>query len=113
MRDGAHDAIGGSTQRLTRRQALKLGGLAGLGVALLSACAPQTPAPAKPAESKPTEAKPAAQPTAAQAAPGPALQGSSKPAEQAKPAAGTPKTGGTFRAHMWTEDPPTLDPHLN
>ena len=113
MRDGAYDAIGGSTRRLTRRQALKLGGLAGLGVALLSACAPQTPAPAKPAESKPTEAKPGTQPTAAQAAPGPAQQGSSKPAEQAKPAAGMPKTGGTFRAHMWTEDPPTLDPHLN
>jgi len=115
MWDDAHDAIGGSTRRLTRRQVLKLGGLTGLGVALLSACAPQTPAPAKPAESKPAEpAKPAAQPTAGQAAPAAAKPTEpAKPAEQAKPATGTPKTGGTFRAHLWTEDPPTLDPHLN
>src|SRR5215217_1539848 len=81
-----------SARRPTRREALRLAGLSGLGMALLSACGQQAPA-AKPAEpAKPAEA--------------------AKPAADAKPAA-TPKGGGTFRAHIYTEDPPTLDPYLN
>jgi peptide/nickel transport system substrate-binding protein len=108
MRSDAHGSAD-VPRRLTRRQALRLAGLSGLGMALLSACGPSAQAPAKPAETKPAEAKP----TAAQAAPAAA-----KPAEQAKPAeakpaAATPKDGGVFRAHLWTEDPPTLDPYLN
>ncbi len=91
------------TRRLTRRQMLRTAGAAGLGLALLSACAPQAAAP--PPAPK-AEAPQAAQPTPAQAAPAAA-----KPAEQAKPAA--VKEGGVFRAHAWTEDPPTLDPYLN
>jgi len=84
-------------------------------MALLSACGQQAPAPAdsKPAAQPTTvpAAPAAAQPTAAQTAP------SSKPAEvnpaaDAKPAA-TPKDGGSFRVHMATEDPPSIDPYLN
>ena len=112
MTHGADEVVP-SDRRLTRRQALRLAGLSGLGMALLSACGPSTPAPAKPAESKPADAKPAAQPTAAQAAPAAKPAEQAKPAEAAKPAAATPKDGGVYRVHMWTENPPTLDPHLN
>jgi peptide/nickel transport system substrate-binding protein len=108
----------GTRGRLTRRDALKLAGLSGLGMALLTACGQQAPAakpaePAKPAESKPAEAAKPAAPAAQQApAQKPADSTAAKPAEAAKPAA-TPKDGGTFRAHIYTEDPPTLDPYLN
>jgi peptide/nickel transport system substrate-binding protein len=108
MPQGTTDPGFFASRRLTRRAALRAGGLASLSIALLAACAPSTPAPSKPADSKPADAKPA--PTTAPAVAKPA---ESKPAEQAKPAAATPKTGGVFRAHMWTEDPPTLDPYLN
>ena len=106
MREGATDRAVQNARRLTRREALRLGGLTGLGVALASACAPSAPAPSKPAESKPAEAKPT------QAAPAqPAAAG--KPVEQAKPAVGAAKDGGSFRFYAWTENPPTLDPHAN
>jgi len=94
------DAVVPSLRRLTRRDMLRLAGLSGLGMALLTACGQQAPAPA-------------AQPTAAQAAPAAAKPAESKPAEAAKPAAATPKEGGSFRIHMATEDPPSLDPYLN
>lgn len=101
-------------RRLTRRQALRTAGLAGLGMALLTACGPSAPAPAKPAESKPAEpAKPVAQPAAPQAAPAAPKAAETKPAEAARPAAAQPKDGGVFRWWAWTEDPPTLDPYLN
>jgi len=107
------------TRRLTRRDVLKLAGLSGLGMALLTACGQQAPA-AKPAEpAKPAETKPAAPaPTTAPAAPAAQQAPAQKPAEAAKPAAdakpaATPKDGGTFRYYAWTEDPPTLDPYLN
>jgi peptide/nickel transport system substrate-binding protein len=104
-------------RRLTRRAALRMAGLGSLGLALLTACGQQAPA-AKPAEpAKPAEAAKPAAPAAAPAAPAttaPAAQQApaQKPAEAAKPAV-TPKDGGTFRAHLFTEDPPTLDPYLN
>ncbi|HYU19219.1 MAG TPA: hypothetical protein VEQ11_11035, partial [Chloroflexota bacterium] len=66
MRNGADDFSLGLTRRLTRRQLLRVGGVAGFGLALLSACAPQAAAPPAPKAEAP---QPAAQPTAAQAAP--------------------------------------------
>jgi peptide/nickel transport system substrate-binding protein len=109
MPQGTNDSGFFASRRLTRRAVLRAGGLASLSIALLAACAPPASAPSKPADSKPADAaKPA--PTTAPAAAKPA---ESKPAEQAKPSAGAPKMGGVFRAHMWTEDPPTLDPYLN
>lgn len=125
MAHGADDGTrsGLSTRRVTRREALRVAGLSGLGMALLSACGQQAPAQ-KPAESKPAEAAKPAAPAAATTAPAaqqaPAQKpAASKPAEAAKPAAdakpagATPKNGGTFRVHMATEDPPSLDPYLN
>jgi peptide/nickel transport system substrate-binding protein len=72
---------------LSRREFLGAG-LGGVGLGLLSACAPQAPAPAPTAApAKPAEAaKPAAAPTSAPAAAAPAA----KPAEAAKPAAPAP-----------------------
>src|SRR5436190_807856 len=94
------DRVGGSSMlrsgRLPRREALKTLGLAGLGVALLSACGQQAPAP-------PAESKPAA----------PAAPAAAKPGEAATPAAGPPKDGGAFRLYIAPENPPTLDPYLN
>src|SRR5262249_1887256 len=114
-----------SARRLTRREVLKLAGISGLGMALLSACGQQAPAakpaePAKPAEAaKPAESKPAA-PAATTAPAAPAAQqaqakpaDAAKPAADAKPAGPPPKDGGTFRVHMATEDPPSIDPYLN
>src|SRR5215211_3825509 len=67
-------------RRMTRRDMLRLAGLSGLGMALLSACGQQAPA-AKPAETKPAEAaKPAETKPAAPAA-------TTAPAAQAAPAA--------------------------
>jgi peptide/nickel transport system substrate-binding protein len=104
--------------RLTRREALRLAGLSGLGMALLSACGQQQPAtPAKPAETKPAAPAAASSPAAAAAA-SPAAAGSpaaAAPAQSApaaaKPAApaaaanpamaaanDTPKRGGTLKA---------------
>src|SRR5215217_5130180 len=114
-----------SARRVTRREALRIAGLYGLGMALLSACGQQAPA-AKPAEpAKPAEAaKPAAPaaPAGTSAPAAPAAQqapAQAKPAEAAKPAASetkptgaTPKDGGTFRLAIHTEDPPSLDPFL-
>jgi len=71
------------TPRITRRQALKASGLAGLGITLLGACAPS---PTRPARENP-------------AAPQPAASG--------------PRTGGTFRFYLTQENPPSLDPYLN
>ena len=52
----AHGGDHGSFRRLTRRDMLKVAGLSGLGMALLTACGQQAPA-AKPAEpAKPAEA---------------------------------------------------------
>jgi peptide/nickel transport system substrate-binding protein len=125
MAHGADERIfaNRSARRLTRRDMLKLAGVSGLGMALLTACGQQAPA-AKPADApKPAESKPAA-PAATTAPAAPAAQQApaqkpaeaAKPAEAPKPVAGsgqTPKDGGTFRAHIYTEDPPTLDPYLN
>src|SRR4051794_18206963 len=88
----------GTRGRLTRRDALRLAGLSGLGMALLTACGQQAPA-AKPAET----AKPAA--PAATTAPAAQQAPAQKPAEAAKPAAtgATPKDGGTFRLSIVTE----------
>lgn len=113
----------GTRGRLTRRDALRLAGLSGLGMALLTACGQQAPA-AKPAEApKPAESKPAAPaPTTAPAAPAAQQAPAQKPAEAAKPAADAkpaaaagpaPKMGGVFSYYYSTEDPPTLDPFLN
>src|SRR3954464_466078 len=95
MAHGADDGIlsSRSARRVTRREALRLAGLSGLGMALLSACGQQAPA-AKPAETKPADAaKPAAPaattaPAAPAATPAPAAQQApaQKPAEAAKPA---------------------------
>jgi peptide/nickel transport system substrate-binding protein len=114
----------GATTRVTRRRAIGLAGLWGGTIALLTACGQQaTPAPKAP-ESKPAEAKPASQaaPAAPVATTAPAAAAkpaeaakpaaAAKPAEAAKPAA-TAKPGGNFRFSFHTEDPPTLDPHLN
>src|SRR2546429_7688074 len=94
-----------SSRRLTRREALKLAGLSGLTMALLSACGQQAPAPA---DSKPAESKPAAQPTTAPAAPAAAVPttqaapaskpAEAKPAADAKPAVAA-KDGGSFPVH--------------
>ena len=82
MRDRLQGPSNPATGRMTRREALKALGLAGLGTALLSACGQQATAPAPPGDSKPLAgAAPAA----------------SKPVEAAKAAAVTPKDGGTFR----------------
>jgi ABC-type transport system substrate-binding protein len=117
MRNGPLNPTAGLTARLTRRQALRVAGLAGLGIALLSACAPQSPAPAKPAESKPAGAAPAADPYGAAPAAPPAPQAApaapSKPAEAAKPAGPAPKDGGVLRFSLHTENAPNLDPYLN
>ena len=94
MRKGLLNVPNRSTGRLTRREALKRLGIAGLGVALLSACGQaQTPQ---------------APPSARQSEPAPA----SKAAGVAQPA-GSPKDGGTFRLFLHTENAPTLDPYLN
>jgi peptide/nickel transport system substrate-binding protein len=99
--------------RLSRRRLLQTWGIATLGATLLSACGPQTP-------STPAAATSAPAPTAAPAA-------AAKPTEPPKPAAAAPaattapapaaaaaaKNGGTFRFFAYTEDPPTLDPHIN
>jgi peptide/nickel transport system substrate-binding protein len=77
------DSVALATPRLTRRQALKSGGLTGLGIALLGACAPSTTRP----------------PEASSAAPQPAPSGV--------------RTGGTINFYLMTENPPTLDPYLN
>src|SRR5436190_6036719 len=102
MGNGHHEASMESSGRFTRREALKALGVAGLGMALLSACGQQAAAPAPPADSKP-------------AAPGvaPAAPAASKPGEAAKPPAGAPKDGGSFRLYLAPENPPTLDPYLN
>ena len=95
MAHGADNGIrpGQTARRLTRRDALRLAGLSGLGMALLSACGQQAPA-AKPAETakpadaaKPAESKPAdaAKPAAPAATTAPAA--AAKPADAAKPAA--------------------------
>ena len=75
MAHGADDGIrpGRITRRLTRREALRLAGLSGLTMALLSACGQQAPA-AKPAESKPAEAPKPAAPAATTAPAAPAAQ---------------------------------------
>jgi len=113
------------SRRLTRREALKLAGISGLAMALLSACGQQAPA-AKPAETKPAAttapaapaattapaAPAAAAPTQAAPAQAAAKPAESKPAADAKPAA-TPKDGGVFRFSIHTEDPPSIDPFLN
>src|SRR3954451_18718820 len=125
MAHGADDGIlsSRSARRVTRREALRLAGLSGLGMALLSACGQQAPA-AKPAETakpadaaKPAESKPAAPAAttapAAQQAPAQKPAEAAKPAADAKPAGPAPKDGGVFRIHMATEDPPSLDPYLN
>jgi hypothetical protein len=117
MAHGADDGIstGRSERRLSRRDALKLAGLSGLGMALLTACGQQAPA-AKPAETKPAAPAAATAAPAAQQAPAQKPAEAAKPADAAKPAAAAgpaPKDGGTFRAHQYTEDPPTIDPYLN
>src|SRR3954451_7045590 len=123
MAHGADDGIlsSRSARRVTRREALRIAGLSGLGMALLSACGQQAPA-ARPAEpAKPAEAAKPAAPAATTAPAAPAPQqapAEAKPAEPAKPAAdskpaATPKDGGTFRMSIVTEDPPSLDPYLN
>lgn len=129
MAHGAADSIlsSRSARRLTRREALRLAGITGLGMALLSACGQQAPAAkpaetAKPAEAaKPAESKPAA-PAATTAPAAPAAQqapaqakpaDAAKPAADAKPAGPPPKDGGTVRLALHTEDPPSLDPFLN
>lgn len=92
----------GWTGPITRRAALRALGLTGIGVALLSACAPPQ-APAKPAEPQ-------------QAAPGQVKASEAKAPEAKAPAekpAAVPKDGGTLRTYLWTENPPTLDPYLN
>src|SRR5262245_32895252 len=123
MAHGADDSISSSrsARRVSRREALRLAGLSGLGMALLSACGQQAPAPkpaepAKPAEAaKPADAAKPAAPAATTAPAAPAAQQApaQKPPEAAKPAGATPKDGGTIRVHMSTEDPPGLDPYLN
>src|SRR5262245_26413402 len=127
MAHGADDGISsgrsslprGTRGRLSRRDALKLAGLSGLGMALLTACGQQAPAakpaePAKPAEAAAPAATTAPAAPAAQQAPAQARPAEAKPAE-AKPAAAgpPPKDGGSFRFNILTEDPPTLDPYLN
>src|SRR6266705_2414662 len=79
--------------RMTRREALQALGLAGLGVALLSACGQQAQSPSQPGGA------PAAQPAAAPAA--------------SKPAAGAPKDGGHLRFYIAPENTSTFDPYLN
>src|SRR5690349_3488808 len=97
MAHGADHGIGsgGISRRLTRREALRLAGLSGLTMALLSACGQQAPA-AKPAESKPAEAPKPAAPAATTAPAAPAAQQApaQKPAEAAKPAASETKPSG-------------------
>src|SRR6266516_6762083 len=90
---------------MTRREALKAMGLAGVRMALLSACGQQAAAPAPPAESK--TAGPAAGPAPAPAA-APVGVGQAQPA-----AAGAPKDGGTLRMFLQPDNSPTLDPFLN
>jgi peptide/nickel transport system substrate-binding protein len=118
--DGSHIGL---TRRWTRRGVLHAWGGAAIAATLLSACGPA--APSQPAAPAPTSAPPAAaKPTTAPAAaattaPAAAAAPTSAPAAAAKPtaapaaAAANVKTGGTFRFFAWTEDPPTLDPHIN
>src|SRR3954469_9518294 len=93
----------GTRGRLTRRDALRLAGLSGLGMALLTACGQQTPA-AKPAETaKPAAPAATTAPAAQQARPQKPAE-AARPAEAAKPAVtgATPKDGGTFRLSIVT-----------
>src|SRR5207248_1787381 len=110
--DGAMDSVARLTTRLSRRQALRMGGLAGLSLALLSACGQQAPAADKATTAAPPAAPAAPAPAAPAAAPqvAPAAPGAAQPAAAAKPGA-TPKDGGTLRHDPnLTENPPTLDP---
>jgi peptide/nickel transport system substrate-binding protein len=108
------------SRRWTRRAVLQVWGGVGIAATLLTACGPQAPTqPAAPATSAPAAAAPATavpKTGGAPAAPTSAPAATAVPQVQAKPttaAAAGPKTGGTFRFFAWTEDPPTLDPHLN
>jgi peptide/nickel transport system substrate-binding protein len=92
-----------SRRRWTRRGFLITWGGASVAATLLNACGPQVVPPAATSGPPPT-AVPVSQPIQA-----PTLA----PAAPPKPANPTPKDGGSFRFYMWTEDPPTLDPHLN
>jgi peptide/nickel transport system substrate-binding protein len=100
MLDGFESASIRPTGRMTRRHALQLLGLSGLGIALLSACGQPASAPAPAADSKSAGAAAPAAPAAPAAAPA------------AKPAAPASKDGGTFRLFLHTENAPTLDPHM-
>jgi len=99
VRDDLLNIPNRSTGRLTRREAMRGLGLAGLGMALLSACG-----------QLPTRQAPAVAP---QATPRRAAVPASKPTEAAKTAAGSPKDGGILRMYLAPENTPTLDPYLN
>jgi peptide/nickel transport system substrate-binding protein len=86
MRHGLREASPPASGRMTRREALERLGLAGVGVALLSACGQQVAGPRPPAETRPTES--------------------------ARPA-GQPKDGGALRMYLSPENTSTLDPYLN
>ncbi|MFN8524474.1 MAG: ABC transporter substrate-binding protein [Chloroflexota bacterium] len=89
------------TRTVSRRWLLARAGGTSLAASLLAACTPSPVAP-KPAEQTASQAA-----AAAAKPPDPA-----RPTEPAKPAT-APKAGGTVRLHLWTEDPPALDPYLN
>jgi peptide/nickel transport system substrate-binding protein len=95
-------------ERLTRREALRVVGGTGLGMAvasLLGACGPQgAPGQAPPV---PTQAAPGQTPAA------PAGQTAPAGAQATPATAATPRDGGSLKYFQWTEDPPTLDPYLN
>ena len=131
MAHGADDGIlsGRSARRLTRRDALRLAGLSGLGMALLSACGQQAPA-AKPAETAEASRAQAGRrrppplrqpPPAAPAAPGASRRPAqaAKPAEAAKPAADAKPAGPPRRTAAPSASTcpprtrPSLDPYLN
>src|SRR4051812_26008423 len=96
-------------RRLTRRTVLRSWGLLTLGATLLSACGPQTPAQPAAPTSAPAPAAAAAKPTDAPKPAAAPANATSAPAG----AAAAPKNGGSFRFFAWTEDPPSLDPHIN
>jgi peptide/nickel transport system substrate-binding protein len=95
MRDDLLNIHDRSIRRLNRREALKGFFIAGLGVALASACGPSAPSQAPPV---PPQAAPVGAPT---------------PAQAATQAVGSPKDGGTLRMYLSPENTPTLDPYLN
>jgi peptide/nickel transport system substrate-binding protein len=92
-----------SSRRWTRRGFLITWSVP-MGAALLSACGPQVAPPAATSIPPPAAAATSVPVVAATLAPAGAPP---------KPANPTPKDGGSFRFYIWTEDPPTLDPHLN